>query len=82
MQDPALQTSLWQRFRLADAKGLDRPPDVLATATHCFAGHILGIREVDDQIWLVSSSTMIQGVFDAHEGRVEPAQNPFAPEKV
>ena len=47
-----------------------------------FAGQIVGIREVDDQIWLVSFLHYDLGFFDQDEGRVEPAPNPFAPEKV
>ena len=47
-----------------------------------FAGQILGITEVDDRIWLVSFMNYDLGFFDANEGRVEPAQNPFNPEQV
>jgi len=47
-----------------------------------FAGQILGITEVDDQIWLVSFLGYDLGFFDANEGCVEPAPNPFAPEQV
>ena len=47
-----------------------------------FAGQIVGIREVDNQIWLVSFLDYDLGFFDKNEGRVEPAPNPFAPEKV
>ena len=47
-----------------------------------FAGQIVGIREVDDQIWLVSFLDFDLGFFDRGEGRVEPAPNPFVPEKV
>ncbi len=47
-----------------------------------FAGQIVGIREVDDQIWLVSFLNYDLGFFDRENGRVEPAPNPFAPEKV
>jgi hypothetical protein len=47
-----------------------------------FAGQTVGIREVDDQIWLVSFLDYDLGFFDREEGRVEPASNPFAPEKV
>jgi len=47
-----------------------------------FAGQIVGIREVDDQVWLVSFLDYDLGFFDQNEGRVEPAPNPFAPEKV
>ncbi len=47
-----------------------------------FAGQIVGIREVDNQIWLVSFLDYDLGFFDINEGRVEPAPNPFAPEKL
>jgi hypothetical protein len=47
-----------------------------------FAGQLVGIREVEDQIWLVSSLDFDLGFFDQEEGRVEPAPNPFGPEKV
>lgn len=47
-----------------------------------FAGQIVGLREVDDQIWLVSFLTYDPGFFDKENDRVEPATNPFAPEKV
>lgn len=47
-----------------------------------FAGQIVGIREVENQIWLVSFLNYDLGFFDQDEGRVEPAPNPFTPEKV
>ena len=47
-----------------------------------FAGQIVGLREVDDQIWLVSFLNYDLGFFDNQNDRVEPAPNPFAPEKV
>ena len=47
-----------------------------------FAGQIVGLREVEDQIWLVSFLDFDLGFFDREEGRVEPAPNPFVPEKV
>jgi len=42
-----------------------------------FAGQTVGIREVSDQIWLVSFMDFDLGFFDQDEDRVEPAQNPF-----
>jgi putative transposase len=45
-----------------------------------FAGQIVGLREVADQIWLVSFIGYDLGFFDQDEDRVEPAPNPFAPE--
>jgi len=50
--------------------------------SRAFAGQIVGIREVDDQVWLVSFLDFDLGFFDQDEGRVEPAPNPFEPEKV
>ena len=47
-----------------------------------FAGQIVGLREVDDHIWLVSFLNYDLGFFDRENDRVEPAPNPFAPEKV
>ncbi|MDX2264082.1 MAG: hypothetical protein NW215_03820 [Hyphomicrobiales bacterium] len=47
-----------------------------------FTGQIVGIREVDDQIWLVCFLHYDLGFFDGENGRVEPATNPFAPEKL
>ncbi len=47
-----------------------------------FGGQTVGIREVADQIWLVSFMHYDLGFFDKDEGRIEPAPNPFAPEKV
>ena len=44
-----------------------------------FAGQLVGLREVDDRIWLVSFLDFDLGFFDHQEDRVEPAPNPFAP---
>jgi len=42
-----------------------------------FAGQKVGIREVDEQIWLVSFMHYDLGFFDQEIGRVECAPNPF-----
>lgn len=45
-----------------------------------FAGQYVGIREVADEIWLVSFMEYDLGFFDRTENRVEPVGvNPFAP---
>jgi putative transposase len=44
-----------------------------------FAGQMVGIREVNDNIWLVSFMQFDLGYFDEDECRVEPIDNPFAP---
>jgi putative transposase len=46
--------------------------------SRCFAGHDVGVREVDDKIWLVSFMDYDIGYFDEDNGRVEPIENPFA----
>jgi putative transposase len=43
---------------------------------------MLGMREVEDGIWLVSFLDYDLGFFDQYEDRVEPAKNPFIPEQV
>ncbi len=47
-----------------------------------FAGQIVGIREIEDQIWLVSFLEYDLGYFDNERGRLEPGPNPFVPDKV
>jgi len=42
-----------------------------------FAGQDVGIRQVDDKIWLVSFMEYDLGYFDEEEARVEPGKNPF-----
>ena len=45
-----------------------------------FGGQYVSIREVADQVWLVSFMNYDLGFFDKDENRVEPmGQNPFAP---
>ncbi len=46
-----------------------------------FAGQTVGIKEVADNIWLVSFMDYDLGFFDEEVGRIEPATNPFDPEK-
>ena len=47
-----------------------------------FAGQIVGIREIADQVWLVSFMDYDLGFFDNERDRVEPGPNPFVPDKV
>jgi hypothetical protein len=42
-----------------------------------FSGQLVGIREVEEKIWLVSFLDFDLGYFDEKEGRVEPGPNPF-----
>jgi putative transposase len=42
----------------------------------------MAIREVEQQVWLVSFLDYDLGFFDTEKGRVEPAANPFVPDRV
>ena len=42
-----------------------------------FSGQLVGIREVEEKIWLVSFLDFDLDYFDEKEGRVEPGPNPF-----
>ena len=44
-----------------------------------FAGQRLGIKEVDDGIWLATFSHHDLGFFDDETCRLEPTNNPFGP---
>ena len=43
------------------------------------AGHDVGIKQVDERIWLVSFMSYDLGYFDLDSCRVEPIDNPFGP---
>jgi hypothetical protein len=44
-----------------------------------FAGHGLGIKEVPDDLWLVSFMDYDLGYFDLETRMLEPIDNPFGP---
>ena len=46
--------------------------------SHAFAGQKVGIKEVSDQIWLVSFMQYDLGFFDHETCRIESAENPFS----
>ena len=74
---------------------LDYPfDDWTATVTHCgricfnrrkvnlsqvFAGQRVGVKQVSDNIWLVSFMHYDLGYFDHETCRLEPIENPFSP---
>ena len=45
----------------------------------CLAGQAVGIKEVDDGIWLVSFSHYDLGYFDLEQKTLQPLDNPFGP---
>lgn len=44
-----------------------------------FAGQTVGIKQVEDQIWLTSFMQYDLNYFDDETCRLEPLQNPFGP---
>lgn len=44
-----------------------------------FAGQDVGIRQVEDKIWLVSFMDYDMGYFDEESGQFEPGPCPFGP---
>ena len=44
-----------------------------------FAGQKIGIKQVDERIWLASSMQYDLGYFDDETCKLEPLQNPFGP---
>ena len=64
---------------------IESPATSTVHAVRCwivFERQIVGIRDADHQIWLVSFLDYDLGFFDRVEGRIEPSPNPFAPEQV
>jgi hypothetical protein len=45
----------------------------------CLAGQAVGIKEVDDGIWLVSFMHYDLGYVDLEEKSLQPLENPFGP---
>jgi hypothetical protein len=45
----------------------------------CLAGQAVGIKEVDDSIWLVSFMEYDLGYIDLEEKTLQPLNNPFGP---
>jgi putative transposase len=45
--------------------------------SHAFARQTVGVREVDEKIWLVTLMNYDLGFFDNQSGRVESTANPF-----
>ena len=83
------------RRRYRGLPSLDYPfHDWTATVTNCgricykrrkvnlsqvFAGQEVGVRQVQDRIWLVTFMHYDLGYFDDETCRLEPIANPFAP---
>jgi uncharacterized ferredoxin-like protein len=44
-----------------------------------FAGHTVGIKEIDDGVWLVSFMHYDLGYIDLEQRTLQPLDNPFGP---
>ena len=55
---------------------IDRKKIHLSTV---FAGQNVGVRQVEDRVWLVSFMDYDLGYFDLDSCKVEPLENPFGP---
>lgn len=76
---PALEYPLHDRTITVTECGrvcMDRRKISLSTV---LAGQMVGVRQVDDQIWQVSFMDYDLGYFDMDSCRVEPGPNPFGP---
>jgi hypothetical protein len=69
----------WARHARCGRIGLGSRKINLSTA---LAEQLVGIREVDRQVWQVSFLEDDLGYFDRDQDRVEPGPNPFAPDTV
>ncbi len=47
--------------------------------SHVFAGQSVGLKQADEDIWLVSFMDYDLGYFDKMSNKFEPLQNPFGP---
>jgi len=55
------------------------PATRFSIATRSTGGQRLGIKEVDDGIWLVSFTHYDLGYFDLEQKTLQPLDNPFGP---
>jgi hypothetical protein len=77
MVDSGKNQGLW-----ATLKGLEPLYHLKCPQCGChqvFAGQAVGIKEVQDDIWLVSFMDYDLGYFDLETRVLEPLENPFGP---
>ena len=75
-------TRLWAPLGVPGSFGMLVPPPHPAIAisdSTVFAGQAVGIKEVHDDIWLVSFMDYDLGYFDLETRMLEPLENPFGP---
>lgn len=70
LHDRTIRITNWGRICIGKRK---------INLSRVFAGQLVGIKEVADQIWLVTFMAYDLGFFDQDEGHVQPAPNPFIP---
>ena len=75
--------------RSSPTRSMTRPSPLPAAAvsattgedqlSQVFAGQNVGVKQVDDKIWLVTFMNYDLGYFDDETTRLEPIDNPFRP---
>ena len=71
---PCTTKPLWPPFAAASAWAAKK-----INFSQVFAGQAVGIKEVHDDIWLVTFMDYALGYFDLETPVVEPLENPFGP---
>jgi hypothetical protein len=72
----SLATALWEARSLAASLSSSYTTTRDLTV---FAGQSIGIKQVSEEIWLVSFMDYDLGYFDHDACRLEPLENPFGP---
>jgi hypothetical protein len=57
----------------------DAPASAKINFSTVFAGHTVGIKEIDDGVWLVSFMHYDLGYIDLEQRTLQPLDNPFGP---
>ncbi|MGB9369129.1 MAG: hypothetical protein WCE79_24255 [Xanthobacteraceae bacterium] len=65
--------------RLCEEFSISRKTGYKINLSQVFAGHIVGIKQVDYHLWLASFMHYDLGYFDDETCRLEPIENPFGP---
>jgi hypothetical protein len=65
--------------RFAQTSGLSNLHRKRVNLSHALAGQRLGIKEVDEGIWIVSFMHYDLGYIDLEQKTLQPLDNPFGP---
>jgi hypothetical protein len=68
----------WLRLGIAIERIKPGNPQRMHLTLHRLPGQKVGIKQVDDRLWLASFMSYDLGYFDEDTCRLEPIENPFA----